>query len=71
MVYEYDFGSTTELFVCINSVREGEKGSNEICEEAFWCEECLREEHDIDDDYEDDGDYVFESLLPVCNSKIP
>lgn len=91
MVYEYDFGSTTELFVCINSVREGEKGSNEIvilsrnnppeiicdnckknrakwvdsmryCEEAFWCEECLREEHDIDEDY------MFEFLLPVCNS---
>lgn len=30
MLYEYDFGSTTELYVCIQSVREGERKNNEI-----------------------------------------
>lgn len=30
MLYEYDFGSTTELILNIHSVREGEKRNNEI-----------------------------------------
>lgn len=30
MLYEYDFGSTTELIMNIHSVRDGAKGKNEI-----------------------------------------
>lgn len=30
MLYEYDFGSTTELIMSIHNVRDGEKGNHEI-----------------------------------------